>query len=66
MMLLEYVLGEVTDRLPSELEAVASLQCQYWTVIKIQVWNLVSHVEGGAWAEGIWEQGAEENILIQK
>jgi len=28
----------------------------------VWVWNLVTHIEGGTWAEGVWEQAAEENI----
>jgi hypothetical protein len=30
--------------------------CSVW------VWNLVSHTKRGAQIEGVWEQGAEENI----
>ena len=28
----------------------------------VWVWNLVANTEGGTQAEGVWEQGAEENI----
>ena len=28
----------------------------------VWVWNLVAHIEGGTQAEGVGEQGAEENI----
>ena len=28
----------------------------------VWVWNLVAHMEGAMEAEGVWEQGAEENI----
>jgi hypothetical protein len=30
----------------------------------IWVWSLVSHVKGRIQIESVWEQGAEENILI--
>jgi hypothetical protein len=28
----------------------------------VWVWNLVADIAGGKEAEGVWEQGAEENI----
>jgi hypothetical protein len=37
-------------------KAVILLCCILW------VWNLVSHIKGGALAEGAWKQGAERNI----
>jgi hypothetical protein len=30
------------------------------------LWNLVSEIKGGTQTEGVWEKGAEENILTQK
>jgi hypothetical protein len=30
------------------------------------VWNLVSDIKGGKWAEGVWEEGAEEDIWNEK
>ena len=32
----------------------------------VWVWNLVVRIEGGTLAEGLWEQGAEENIWAQE
>jgi hypothetical protein len=31
----------------------------------VWVWNLVSDIKGGTWTEGVWEQGAEENISTE-
>jgi hypothetical protein len=30
--------------------------------VVLHVWNLVSHTKGRPQIEGVWEQGAEENI----
>jgi hypothetical protein len=30
------------------------------------VWNLVSDIKGGTQTEGVWEQGAEENIWTKE
>jgi hypothetical protein len=30
------------------------------------MWNLVSDIKGGTQTEGVWEQGAEEDILTEK
>jgi hypothetical protein len=30
------------------------------------VWSVFSHVRGWPWIEGIWEQGAEENVLSKE
>jgi hypothetical protein len=32
----------------------------------LRVWNLVSHIKGGTWTEGVWEKCAEEGILIEE
>jgi hypothetical protein len=31
----------------------------------VWVWNLVSDIKGRIYTEGIWEQGAEENIWTE-
>ena len=36
--------------------AVNFASCFVW------FWNLVPHIEGGIYAEGTWEEGAEEDI----
>jgi hypothetical protein len=28
----------------------------------VWVWDLTSHIKGRTWTEGVWEQGAEEDI----
>jgi hypothetical protein len=35
-------------------------------LLNVWVWNLVSNVKGGTLTEGVWEQGAEENILSEE
>ena len=30
----------------------------------VWVWNLVSDTEGGTWAKGVWELGAEEGTGV--
>jgi hypothetical protein len=30
------------------------------------IWFLVSNIKGGTETEGVWEQGAEENIWTEK
>jgi hypothetical protein len=30
------------------------------------VWNLVSDIKGGTYTEGVWEQGAEEDIWTEE
>jgi hypothetical protein len=30
----------------------------------VQVWNLVCHIKGRTYIEGVWAQGAEENVWI--
>jgi hypothetical protein len=37
-------------------KAVILLYCSVW------VWNLVAHIKGETQTEGVWKQGAEENI----
>jgi hypothetical protein len=32
----------------------------------VWVWNLVSDSKGGTYTEGVWEQGAEENIWTER
>jgi hypothetical protein len=32
----------------------------------VWVWNLVSDIKRGTQTEGVWEQGAEENIWAQE
>jgi hypothetical protein len=32
----------------------------------VWAWNLVSNIEGGTYTEGVWEQGAEENISTEE
>jgi hypothetical protein len=32
----------------------------------IRVWNMVSDIKGGTLTEGVWEQGAEENIWTKE
>jgi hypothetical protein len=37
--------------------------CSLLNNILLEVWsNLVSNIKGRAFTEGVWEQGAEENI----
>jgi hypothetical protein len=30
------------------------------------MWNLVFDIKGGTWTEGVWQQGAEENIWTKE
>jgi hypothetical protein len=30
------------------------------------MWNLVPDIKGGTQTDGVWEQGAEENIWIEE
>jgi hypothetical protein len=32
----------------------------------MRVWNLVSDIKGGTQTEGVWEQGAEEDIWTEE
>jgi hypothetical protein len=32
----------------------------------VWVWNLVSDIKGGTQTEGVWEQGAEEDIWTEE
>jgi hypothetical protein len=32
----------------------------------VWVLNLVSDIKGGTWTEGVWEQGAEEDIWTEE
>jgi hypothetical protein len=41
------------------------MQDYNFTFGSVWVWNLVSGIKGGTKAEGVWEQGAEENIRTQ-
>jgi hypothetical protein len=38
------------------------MQNYNFTCCLVRVWNLVSHTKERTQIEGVWEQGAEENI----
>jgi hypothetical protein len=35
-------------------------------VMLVCLWNSASHIKGGTWIEGVWQQGAEENIWTEE
>jgi len=35
-----------------------------FTYCFVSVWNLISHTKGGTEIEGVWEEGADENVCI--
>lgn len=49
------------SRLPSRNVKVET-QNTNSVICFVLVWNLFYHIKGGAYTEGVWEQGPEENI----
>jgi len=39
-----------------------SIQNYNFACCFVWVWNLATHIVGGMYTEGVWEQGVEENI----
>jgi hypothetical protein len=51
-----------TFTLHSDYDLCAMLFNMTILPVSVWAWNLVSHIKGSTYSEGVWEQGADENI----